>query len=102
VPAAQELLGLQAAYVAGPTPARRDAVVAAARALTTTVLVGARAEPRSAQELGLALLREQRETNRLLGLLMVSPPFLAVRLVADAPQTQSVRDVGGKKRKRGE
>ncbi len=76
MPAAQTLLSLHAAYVAGPNPARRDAVVAASRDLTTTVEVEARGEPRSLHDLGLTLLREQRETNRLLGLLLVSPPFL--------------------------
>lgn len=76
VPAAQALLALQAAYRVGPTPGRRSAVSSAAADLTAEAEVKARTEPKTLLAASLALLREQKETNRLLRLLLVSPPFL--------------------------
>ncbi|OBT70925.1 hypothetical protein VF21_10415 [Pseudogymnoascus sp. 05NY08] len=64
------LLALQATYLSDPTPGRRLAVSIAARDLASEVEVLARREPKTPMEASLALLREQRETNRLLGLLL--------------------------------
>lgn len=74
VPAAQALLAMQAAYLAAPTPGRRAAVSSAAADLTAEAEFKARAEPKTQLAASLALLREQRETNRLLRLLLVSFP----------------------------
>ncbi|OBT81890.1 hypothetical protein VE02_09575 [Pseudogymnoascus sp. 03VT05] len=64
------LLALQATYLSDPTPSRRLAVSVAARDLASEVEVLARCKPKTLMEASLALLREQRETNRLLSLLL--------------------------------
>ena len=74
VPAARALLALQDDYLATPSPGRRLLVCAAARDLMVTTEVQARQEPKTKLAASLALLAEQRETNRLLGLLLVSAP----------------------------
>ncbi|OBT84365.1 hypothetical protein VE02_07899 [Pseudogymnoascus sp. 03VT05] len=65
------LLALQAAYLAAPTPGRHAAVSSAAADLTAEAEFKARAEPKTQLAASLALLWEQRETNRLLRLLLV-------------------------------
>ncbi|KFY97960.1 hypothetical protein V498_01757, partial [Pseudogymnoascus sp. VKM F-4517 (FW-2822)] len=70
VPAAQALLALQATYLAAPSPGWRTTVSAAAADLTAEAEVKARTEPKTQLAASLALLREQRETNRLLCLLL--------------------------------
>ncbi|OBT81180.1 hypothetical protein VE02_10278 [Pseudogymnoascus sp. 03VT05] len=72
VPAAQALLALQAAYLAAPTPGRRAAVSSAAADLMAEAEFKARAEPKTQLAASLALLWEQRETNRLLRLLLAA------------------------------
>ncbi|KFZ02675.1 hypothetical protein V501_09499 [Pseudogymnoascus sp. VKM F-4519 (FW-2642)] len=63
---------MQAAYLAAPTPGRRAAVSSAAADLTAEAEFKARAEPKTQLAASLALLREQRETNRLLRLLLAA------------------------------
>ncbi|OBT84321.1 hypothetical protein VE02_08334 [Pseudogymnoascus sp. 03VT05] len=71
VPAAQALLALQAAYLTALTPSCYAAVSSAAADLTAEAEFKACAEPKTQLAALLALLREQRETNRLLRLLLV-------------------------------
>ena len=81
---------MQDAYLAGPTPGGRLAVTLAARDLMVETEVRARKEPKTQLAVSLALLQEQKETNRLLVLLLVVVPVPNRLGFADLSQARSV------------